>query len=863
MKRTLKILLALVLGLIALLLLAVVVLPYVVDPNNYRDDLERIVHDRTGRELEIRGRIELSLFPWLGARVGAATLGNAPGFGPEPFARMEAADVRVRVWPLLWGRVEVGTVVLRGAEVALARNERGRTNWADLAARPETPAPAEPAAPGSRDPGAGGMLAALTVGGLEVRQARIAWADAVNDTHWVATDLDLSAGAVRPGAAFPVELDFRLRSDRPRVTGTVRLTGRVTAVPGEGRYRLADGRVATELESPLLPGGATAAVLEADLAADLPAGTARIQQLALAAYGGRLTAEGAVTGLRAEPAVEGRVRAEAQDGERMAALLKELVPGPTWGPEALAGSYLKGELRGGTGPDGLRLQEMEGSLLGLHLRGAAGVRRPQRGPLLHADLTGEVTRGGRLLSPVRAALPPGLRPAALDGARLDLRGEMAPVAGRLSLSALRLAAVGAVLRASGSAQGLNGQPTGAGRVTLEPFSPRRVLTRLGLPVPETADSGVLTEAALETGVAMGSDGLRLEGMRLSLDQSRLTGSVGLPSLTGPVVRFALNLNGIDLDRYLPPADGEAAASPGSAAGPGAGQLPLEPLRRVDVAGRLDVGRLKVRNLQLEGVRVAVDGREGRFRLHPLSARLYGGEYAGDVRLDVRGAEPAVSLNERLNGVAVGPLLRDTVGKAYLRGTADLRADLGFRGATPRAILNSLDGEGRYALRDGAVLGLDLERALTAAYAALGKGKEQAGEGRVTEFRELRGSATVAEGRIRSEDLTLRTPLLAVVGQGALDLAGARLDYRLGAEVRQGAGGGLAELEGLTVPLRVTGPVGDPKIRVDLGRALKGRAQKALEAEKEKAESRLEEELKEKQEELRRDLEDKARELFDF
>jgi len=423
--------------------------------------------------------------------------------------------------------------------------------------------------------------------------------------------------------------------------------------------------------------------------------------------------------------------------------------------------------------------------------------------------------------------------------------------------------MGAVVRAEALARGLNQDPTGTGRLVVEPFSPRKLLERSGLSMPETADTETLEEASLETAFELTPEGGSLDDLRFTLDQSRLTGSAGVPAVTGPMVRFDLALNQMDLDRYLPPpAEGEATtppATPGEAAGAGAGQLPMEPLRQLDVAGQLRVGRLKVNNLRLSDLQLKVDGREGRFRIHPLSAQLYGGRYQGDIRLDARGDRPRVNVDEHLAGVGTGPLLKDLMGRAYVTGTADVRADLGFQGSEADAMLNSLTGQGSYVLRDGAVHNVDLQRAITAAYAALGKEAPGAGKGEKTPFRELKGSATVEEGRVRSEDLALRSDLMDVSGGGVLDLPEARMDYRLEAVIGEGMGGGLAELKGLAVPVQVVGPVTDPAVKVDLAGLLKERARKALEGDKEKAEEKARDTLEEK----KKELEEKARDILGF
>ena len=72
-------------GLLALIVLALVLVVVFVDPNDYRDDIARIVETETGRKLTLSGDLKLSVFPWLAVETGPASLSDAPGFGDEPF----------------------------------------------------------------------------------------------------------------------------------------------------------------------------------------------------------------------------------------------------------------------------------------------------------------------------------------------------------------------------------------------------------------------------------------------------------------------------------------------------------------------------------------------------------------------------------------------------------------------------------------------------------------------------------------------------------------------------------------------------------------------------------------------------------
>ena len=114
MGRVLKIFGLLVGVLLLLLVAAVIIVPLVVDPNDYKEQIVNQVQKHTGRELTIGGDLELSVFPWLGVGINELALSNAPGFGDEPFAEIGLASVRVKLMPLLQSQVEVDRITLQG-----------------------------------------------------------------------------------------------------------------------------------------------------------------------------------------------------------------------------------------------------------------------------------------------------------------------------------------------------------------------------------------------------------------------------------------------------------------------------------------------------------------------------------------------------------------------------------------------------------------------------------------------------------------------------------------------------------------------------------------------------------------------------
>jgi AsmA protein len=199
--------------------LAVVVATF--DPNKYKPEIVRMVKDRTGRTLEMKGEIRLALYPSIGAAIGPATLSD--GSGTVPFAAVESARISVKLLPLISRRIVVDQVVLHGLSADLVRYSDGHTNFEDLfggtrnAVAPG-PAPAPPAATESaRSPAATepAKPPAIDIGGIVLRDANLRWRDETRDTEIQIAGLNLKAGRIASGVPGKVALEATVQGNRP------------------------------------------------------------------------------------------------------------------------------------------------------------------------------------------------------------------------------------------------------------------------------------------------------------------------------------------------------------------------------------------------------------------------------------------------------------------------------------------------------------------------------------------------------------------------------------------------------------------------------------------------------------------------
>lgn len=250
MKNLLKIL-GMVIGLLLMAMLVVVIaLPLLIDPNDYKDRIVALVKEQTGRKLEIRGDIGLTVFPSLALEMGAVELGNAQGFATPVFARVDELQARVKLLPLMSRRLEMDVVTVRGLVVNLARAQDGRSNWDDLL-RPEVGRTGSTAA----QPRLSASPAALAIGGLDIQDAAVSWDDQFSGQRYAVQRLTLKTTAI--GASQPVELSlsFDLGNGQPGVEGHVTIQSRLRMDPVRSVYEAADLAFGADLEGQGLRGG--------------------------------------------------------------------------------------------------------------------------------------------------------------------------------------------------------------------------------------------------------------------------------------------------------------------------------------------------------------------------------------------------------------------------------------------------------------------------------------------------------------------------------------------------------------------------------------------------------------------------------
>lgn len=254
-----------ILGLVMLGLLLIVIglgfaLTHLFDPNDYKDEIQQLARDKANLELQLKGDIGWSLFPWLGLELTDATLASADS-PDQPFANLRLLGLSVRVLPLLRREVQMSDIRVDGLDLTLQRDDKGRGNWEGVGqpAKREAAPTAAPAQPPAQPPVADetaqpGQPLKLDIDSLTISNSRVDYQDAKSGQQFSAEGIELTTGAIREGADIPVKLLAFLGSNQPVLRAKTELQGLLRFDRTLKRYQLQDLKLAGEASGEPLGG---------------------------------------------------------------------------------------------------------------------------------------------------------------------------------------------------------------------------------------------------------------------------------------------------------------------------------------------------------------------------------------------------------------------------------------------------------------------------------------------------------------------------------------------------------------------------------------------------------------------------------
>lgn len=408
--------------------------------------------------------------------------------------------------------------------------------------------------------------------------------------------------------------------------------------------------------------------------------------------------------------------------------------------------------------------------------------------------------------------------------RLQVAGKASGALDSPSLTELKLTHDSDLLSASyeGSVS-LNGDGTVAGTLSIASDRMRDLLSAAAI---ELAPGDTLQTFAV-SGAANGTfKSVMVNNLNLSLDALRGTGQAGIDvSATTPRIIGDLSVPALDLTPFMGEPDPEKT---NQGIQPWSDEtLELSGLKSVNANLSLEVGSLTIGDVELTDAVMDVDLTDGLLTADLSQFKAFSGLWLGKLTVDARPATPKVGFDMQGQNVAVANLLGTLAGFDSLTGTGQFKVSAQSSGTSIDAIMQAIDGEVSTSLSDGVVKGLNvaaLVRSASSLKQAIATGSiqelnfgEALSQNAETDFSSFNTVLKVNNGVANVDVMKLLSPILGVDGTGQINLAGQSMDLRLATSVDKSAQGqgSVVQLNGIPVPIRISGAWTNPKVTPDL------------------------------------------------
>ncbi len=793
-------------GLFIVFLLLAVVATYLAvtfDPNEHKQTVVDLVKERTGRDIEIEGDLEMSFYPWLSLSMGEMRLSNAEGFTAESFARFDAASASLQLMPLLQKRIVADRIELSGAEIWLARNQYGRTNWDDVLQKLNgDQSSAEPLPQAGETTAYTGRIA-----GLSIKDAKVHWNDKSTDTMISLSNLNLETGQLAIDEETSVDTDFQFELRNPVIQGQVKLVGR-TRLSSQAPYLLASPNIELNLQGIDLQ----AQNVQANIVAD---------ELSYA---------------------DGKININQPN------VVYDITNMPSLGEQA------KGTLKSTT------LDLVEGQVsLDTAIVDIAILSSAFPGETMDASLNAEkLTLSSQALGMSEAKLestftgdpwPQGQQAVAAAFDQFDYAIDKA----QLTIPAFSAEAFGLDVSGSAVASDVTSELKLSGKLQVQEFSPKEVAKRLAIELPEMSDEA-WQQATVKGNYSATKNSVRLSELTANIDSVDWTGAAAIDDLNEKKLSFDLSAKSLDLNRLIPPEQADALKDNASDKGDAAVNnivIPIEPLRIWDVDGVVSLGKFTFGNMVSTNLNAKLDLLDGLLKVSPTQMQVFGGTETGNWTLDARSEIPRLTGQERFESIELAQIGNAMWQKQYMTGTITGQISVDTQGKTIGDMRENLNGNLDVKVDEGVMQGIDVNYALANAVSLFrDKTLTREIDTKQTPFKQLSATGRIENGILRNEDFLAIMPRMRARGQGSFSFVDTSVNYALDADVLESKAAdldpsievNLDELVGATIPIKISGDLSEPNIRPDVGGFLKTKLEQEL---KNKARAEIEDKLKDK------------------
>lgn len=203
-------------AIVAVVLIAVIALPLLVNVDTYRPMIEKQMSAALARPVKI-GSLSLSLLAG-GVTADNLSIGDDPAYSNEPFLQAKELKVGVDLMPLIFSRaLHVNSLSLVEPQLQLLQSPSGKWNFSSLGTAPAQEAPrrgrSSSSAPASPPTSSSATTPNFSVAVLKVEKGRVTVGQTSQRSQHVYEDVNLEAKNIGYDAVMPFTLEAKTPGD--------------------------------------------------------------------------------------------------------------------------------------------------------------------------------------------------------------------------------------------------------------------------------------------------------------------------------------------------------------------------------------------------------------------------------------------------------------------------------------------------------------------------------------------------------------------------------------------------------------------------------------------------------------------------
>ncbi len=584
-------------GLVLLVALIVGYFAATFNPNDYKDEIIKLVKDKKERTLHIDGDIKLSYWPKIGANLGKLSISEHQS--DKIFASVESVKVALAVIPLLKKELVVDTVYVDGAKANVVKGKDGKFNFDDLLSKDEEESKIK-----------------FDIDGVNVTNSEVKYADEATGAKYNITKFNMKSGHI--ALAEPVDLDtnFTITSNQPETAANVNLKGNFLVDPETKHFKVKG--LDSHIVGDMLSGKEMDIKATGDVDAKPELMEFLVDDLKFVASGKFADAKQSID--LSAPALT--ILKDEVTSKKVTVSLGQEKNG-----DVLKANMVLADMKGS--PKALQSSGITGDLSATQgKRTVTGTfSSPFSGNI--QDLIFDIPKLTGNLDIKDPSLPNGGMKGTFNlGAHTDIKNETANSKFNLNMAETKLTGDIAVtgfkklnIKFNLNADKLDlnkllGKTTATTKSSSKPadMSALKNMTLDGKLIVGSIVYDKYRISGLNVGIKADGEKLALSGLDVKVDDSHIKGNVGIRNFAKPIYTFDLDVDQVDIDRYAKsdtPAKKETADKP----------LDLSALKTLNADGTIRVGNLKYGNTRASNVNINLKADGEKLSLNPLSAKI--------------------------------------------------------------------------------------------------------------------------------------------------------------------------------------------------------------------------------------------------